>query len=493
MKTLPYISAIKEQRFQVSNSKPANKKTFHSPQPNSANKKTFHSPQPNSANKKTFHFSLLTFNLKRTFHSSLLTFNSKRTFHFSLLTFNLKSVLIASFFLFNLNVLSGQSLEILTKEALEKNPEIQKFELQYTIASEKVNEVNTLPNTEFGVGYFVSEPETRTGAQRFKVSIKQMLPWFGNITARENYVSSLADAKYEDIVIAKRKLIVSVSQSYYNLYANKAKQEVLIENIKLLETYETLALTSVEIGKASAVDVLRLQIRQNELQQLRDVLNQHYITEQTQFNKHLNRKKEIAISIVNELNIPSEDFEINTKNLVLHPELLKYDKLYQSIEQSELLNQKESSPLIGFGLDYINVNKRPNMNFSDNGKDIIMPMVSVSIPIFNKRYKSKTKQNELQQQEVLAQKQERLNTLETLLDKAVNDRVSTRISYTTQTKNLKQAKDVETILVKSYETGTINFNDILDIQELQLKFQMNQIESIKNYYLHTTIINYLTN
>ena len=119
------------------------------------------------------------------------------------------------------------------------NPEIQKFELQYKRVSEKVNEVNTIPNTEFGVGYFVSEPETRTGAQRFKVSAKQMLPWFGSITARENYVSSLAETKYEDIVIAKRKLMSSVSQSYYKLYANKAKQKVLTNNIELLKTYET--------------------------------------------------------------------------------------------------------------------------------------------------------------------------------------------------------------------------------------------------------------
>jgi len=79
------------------------------------------------------------------------------------------------------------------------------------------------------------------------------------------------------------------------------------------------------------------------------------------------------------------------------------------------------------------------------------------------------------------------------LDKAVKKRTSARISYDTQTKNLKQAKDAETILVKSYETGTIDFNDVLDIQELQLKFQMNQVESIKTYYLQTTIINYLTN
>ena len=387
----------------------------------------------------------------------------------------------------------AQQLETFIDEALANSPEIQKFELNYNIASEKVSEVNTIPNTEFGVGYFVSEPETRTGAQRFKVSAKQMLPWFGNITARENYVSSLADAKYEDIVIAKRKLMASVSQSYYNLYANKAKREVLTENIKLLETYETLALTSVEVGKASVVDVLRLQMRQNEMEQLEQVLEQQYLAEQTAFNNLLNRENNVEVNVVDELIIPLEDFEINSENLEMHPELLKYDKLYQSVEQSELLNQKESSPMIGFGLDYINVEKRPDMIFSDNGKDIVMPMVSLSIPIFNKKYKSQTRQNELQQQEINAQKQERLNKLETLLDKAINDRISAQISYATQAKNLKRAKNAEDILIKSYETGTIDFNDVLDIQELQLKFQLNQIESIKMYYLQTTIINYLTN
>jgi len=234
-----------------------------------------------------------------------------------------------------------------------------------------------------------------------------------------------------------------------------------------------------------------LQMRQNDLQQLKDVLQQQFLAEQTNFNNLLNRKNDVVVTVVDSLTIPIEDFEINTENLSIHPELVKFDKLYQSVEKSELLNQKESSPMIGFGLDYINVAERPNMDFSDNGKDIVMPMVSVSIPIFNKKYKSQTKQNDLQQQEITAQKQERLNALETLLDKANNERISARISYATQTKNLQQAKDAEDILIKSYETGTIDFNDVLDIQELQLKFQMNQIESVKTYYVQSTIINYL--
>ena len=399
------------------------------------------------------------------------------------------------FFLFSLFyslLIQSQELEGYIEEALANNPEIQKYELQYKIVSEKINEVNTLPNSEVGVGYFVSEPETRTGPQRFKISAKQMIPWFGTITARENYVSSLADAKYEDIVIAKRKLVASVSQSYYNLYAIKAKQKVLQQNIDLLKTYETMALTFVEVGKASAVDVLRLQMRQNELDQLHKVLTQNFLAEQTVFNKLLNRDKSIAVKVVDVLSIPSDETALLKNNLELHPELLKFDKLYASVEKSELLNQKESKPNIGFGLDYIAVSERTDLSFSDNGKDILMPMVTLSIPIFNKKYNSKSKQNELKQQEISAQKQTRLNKLESTLDKAINNRIATKIQFDTQVKNLKQAKDAEDILIRSYETGTIDFNDVLDIQELQLKFQINQIESIKKYYLQTTIINYLT-
>ena len=408
-----------------------------------------------------------------------------------LIKFDIKIIVIFSFSLFTINFLGAQELQSLISESLLNSPKIKKFELQYRIASEKVNEVNTLPNTDFGVGYFVSEPETRTGAQRFKVSIKQRLPWFGSITARENYINSLAFTKYEDITIAKRKLIVSVSKSYYKLATNTAKKAILNNNIKLLKTYEILALKSVEVGKASVVDVLLLQIRTNEIQQLIRFLEQQYISEQTNFNKLLNRDKDTAINTLNALDIPSVDFEMNPEKLVFHPELLKYDKLYQSIEKSELLNQKENKPTIGFGLDYVNVSNRTDLNFSDNGKDILMPMLSISIPIFNTTYKSKTKQNELQQEEFLVQKQDRLNALEVLLDNAINNRVFARVSYETQVKNLKQAKNAEEILVKNYETGMIDFKEILDIQELQLKFEMNTIESVNNYFIQTTIINYL--
>ena len=394
---------------------------------------------------------------------------------------------------FTASVVKAQELQYFILEAENNNPEIKAFNLRYSIAEEKVNEVNWVPNTEFSAGYFVSEPETRTGPQRARFSARQMLPWFGTITARENYATAMANAEYIEIVIAKRKLSLSVSQSYFGLYEIKAQQRVLSKNVLLLKTYEKIALKSLEVGKASAVDVLRLQIRQNELQQQKDVLDEAYLAAQISFNKLLHRERTTALIIPNELFLPNEDVLPLKRVLALNPELLLYDKRYESVAKEELLNKNELNPMIGFGLDYIPVSERTDMNFNDNGKDVFMPMMTVSIPLFNNKFKSITKQNELRQLEINSQKESRLNILESAFAKAISQLNQAKIQYYTQEKNLQQAQDAEEILIENYQTGTIDFNDILDIQELQLKFQMNQISAVTSYYTQTAVINYLIN
>ena len=386
----------------------------------------------------------------------------------------------------------AQELQSYIEEAWMNNPKIQAFELRYNQAKEKVSEANWLPNTEFGAGYFISEPETRTGAQKARFSIKQMLPWFGTIASRENYSRAIAETDYLDFIIARRKLALSVAQGYYELYGLNALRAVLDENIKLIQTYEELALKSVEVGKASAVDVLRLQIRQNELQQQIGVLEEQIVAEHAKFNGWLNRNSNDRVLVVEEMTIPELD-PVTADSLKINPELMRFDRLYESVIQAELLNQKERAPMLGLGLDYVPVEERPEVSISDNGKDIVMPMVSLSIPIFNNRYDSRTRQNELHKQEIEFLKQERLNLLEAKFAEALALRNKARISFNTQTKNLKQARDAEQLLIKSYETGTIDFSDVLDIQELQLKFQMNQIQSVQLYYVQSAIINYLIN
>ena len=386
----------------------------------------------------------------------------------------------------------AQQLQDYIEQAQANNPNIRAFELKHSIALEKVDEVDQLPNTEFGFGYFVSEPETRTGAQKARISAKQMLPWFGTITSNQEYAHSLAETEYIDYLIAKRKLALDVAKSYYELYGLQSIQLVLDQNIALLKSFEELALRSVEVDQASAVDVLRLQIRQNELQQEKEIIAEQFRGEQTKFNHLLNRDGLLAVTLPTSVEIPDED-PVTLDSLELNPELVKFDKLYQSVDQAELLNRKESAPMFGLGIDYIPVQERPDMNFSDNGKDIIMPMVSVSIPIFNKKHDSRTRQNELRKQQITHQRMDRLNNLESAKAKAIASRNQARIAFMTQKKNLEQARHAEQILIKNYETGTIDFEEVLDIQELQLKFQIRQIQSVQLYFVQSAIINYLVN
>lgn len=405
--------------------------------------------------------------------------------------------LIFCFSLFASATIAAQELQPYIQEALQNNPNIQAFETRYAIAEEKVKEAQWLPNTEFSAGYFVGKPQTRVGAQRARFSAKQMLPWFGTISTRKKYATSRAETDYMDYVIAKRKLALAVSQSYYNLYGIKAQQAVLEKNIQLLKTYETLALTAVEVNTASAVDVLRIQIRQNELQQRKEVLEEAFQAAQVGFNNLLNRNDNAAVVVPAFAFIPEKD-PLLLDSIQVNPELLRYDTMYASVQQAEALNQKQSAPRWGVGIDVVPVEALPAFSFvyrdldlSANGKDIIMPMVSLSVPLFNKRYASKTKQNELRMQEISLQKMERQNVLEAALAKAVAQRNEARIAFTTQTKNLQQAKDAEQILMKNYETATVDFNELLDIQELQLKFQYQQIGSIQQYFTQAAIINYL--
>ncbi|MDH3698482.1 MAG: TolC family protein [Flavobacteriaceae bacterium] len=400
-------------------------------------------------------------------------------------------IALVGFILFGLTT-KAQTLQDYIQEAEANNPGIQAFEKRFLIAQEKINEANWLPNTEIGLGYFISEPETRTGAQVARFSTRQMVPWFGTISARQNLADAMAQTDYQDYVIQKRKIALKVARSYYRLYDNRAKQKVLEENIALLQIYEELALTAIEVDKATAVDVLRLQIRQNEIEQKNKMLQESFLAEQAAFNGLLNREKNAEVNFPQLLSLPDRE-SIELDSLQLNPEILKYDKMYESVAQEERLNQKERNPVFGIGLDYVPVEERPDLVFEDNGKDIVMPMVSMSIPIFNNRFDSKSKQNAMRQQELVFRKQERLIELETALARAISERNEARIIYDMQETNLKRAKDAEEILIKNYETGTIDFNDILDIQELQLKFQMAQISATQAFFRELMLINYLTN
>ncbi|MDC6354945.1 MULTISPECIES: TolC family protein [unclassified Robiginitalea] len=394
--------------------------------------------------------------------------------------------------LFVLGVVSGmgaQEIRYFFELAETNNPELRALRLRHDLAGEKVNEARALPDTEIGAGVFVSEPETRTGAQVVRFSVRQMLPWFGQITARENFASSMAEVEYLDWVIARRQLRLEVAQAYYRLQALRQQIGILEQQAVLLDSYREVALAAVEAGKASAVDVLRLEIRKNDVTARSQVLENQYESGAFAFFRLINATETAIGFMVTEL--PGELPEPDPPVLGPHPELEKYDRLFASVAREEALNRKSAAPKIGLGLDYIPVAERTDMVIPDSGKDIVMPMVSFSFPLFRSPYKSRTRQNEFRQAALEAEENARRNRLEGMLQQAWQGQRSARVRFATLTENSQNTRQAIEILLKNYQTQQADFGDLLEMQEMELKLELERTEAFASYLSQGALVNYL--
>lgn len=385
----------------------------------------------------------------------------------------------------------SQSLNSLVDTALLNNPKLKASKIKLEYIKERLNEVNYISNTKIAYGYFVTKPETKTGAQNYKISLKQQIPWFGTISAKKKYVNSLSDAEYEEILISSKKLILNVSKSYYNLFLIKETKKLIKENISILDRYMKFVNKSIEVGNASLSDLLKVKIRRNQQLEKYKLKDKDYEIESINLNQFLDRDESIRINLTDSLIMDISKLSIKKFDLSKHSEILKFDKLYNSIVNSELINRKDRLPKLEFGIDYINVAKTNMPSVKNDGRDIFMPMASVSIPIFSKKNSSISRQNKLKIRELEMNKLDRINALKSLFY-STNHRMSKAlIDFNFQKKNINNVLDIENLLLKEYETGKIDINDILDINESLIKFKIKKLEALKRYNDLSLIIDYI--
>lgn len=387
---------------------------------------------------------------------------------------------------------NGQSLESFLLVAEQNSPELQVMEYHYQSALEKINEAGSLPDTKIGAGYFVQEPETRVGAQRAKLTAIQMLPWFGTLEAQRESATAIAETELQGIEIAKRKLFLKVKQRFFELYEKQRTAIILRENLTILETFETLALSELENDRSSMVDVLKLQMEKNvinnKIASIDEVLN----SLNKAFNLVLNRNTMHEVIILDSLFIDTEMVNFSKEQLLDHPKLIQLDAKQKAVLQSELVARKQGQPNIGVGLDYVVVEEREAIDLFDNGKDIVMPMITVTIPLFSKKYISKQKQLQLQQQAIGSGKLVVKNELEIIFENALSQFNNARRTVKTQRDNIYQAEQTQKVILATYQTAKLDFEQILEMQQLLLTFRLEEVKSITAYFNNKSVLEFLT-
>jgi len=404
----------------------------------------------------------------------------------------MKSKIFIVIFLMTLFSSNAQSLENYLQEAEWNNPELKAKKLKYNSAIEKIVEVGSLPNTSIGASYFVQEPETRVGAQKAKFSIVQKLPWFGTLEAKQASAELFANSKLDEVDVFRRDLFFKVKTSYFKLYELNRQRSIVEENVEIMKTFESLALNELENNRSTMVDVLKIRMEKNALLNQLSTTDQNILSESVVFNLLLNRNEGVQVQVIKDFDdfIIKEDYPKTMINN--NPKIGRLLNIKNALNKSELAVKKEGLPNIGIGLDYVLVDERNIENLVDNGKDIIMPMINISVPLFSKKYSSKQKQLQLDQKAIDNSLESTKNSLVTEYEKAVKTMLNAKSTIQTQDLNIEEADKAKKVLLAAYETGKIDFEQLLEIQQLKLKFQFKKASSEKVFATQAAKLEYLT-
>ncbi|WP_186756406.1 TolC family protein [Echinicola salinicaeni] len=395
-----------------------------------------------------------------------------------------------------INASMAQSLEDYLVEAGENNPGLKAKYAFYMSSLEKVPQLGQLPDPELSFGFFLKDMATLMGDQQLNVSIKQRFPWFGTFQSQKDEASLLAQANYLEFEKAKDELYNQVKQSYYQLYLWSHHRMIAEENLELLEAMERLALNRFKGGipgvKGKMTDVLRIQSKSKEVAALIEEYEEEMELEQVKFNQLLNRpidqKVNVDYSVLEQEMIWQRQVimdSIRTQN----PDIIKLDVMGEAYQKRSEVANKAGLPSIGIGLDYMVNSPRSPMGEIGNGMgyipggmghNMVMPMVSLSLPIYRKKYKAAIREAERLRELSIYQKEQVLNSLEFQMEqgfKQIKDAERNLKLYQDQAALLQRSFD---LILAEYSSGEGDFEELLNVQQELLDFEMKISEAIVN-------------
>ncbi len=427
--------------------------------------------------------------------------------------------------------------------AAKNNPTVLQLYYDYEASLQKVPQVGSLPDPELSVGVFLKPMELLGGKQIADIRIMQMFPWFGVLNSAKDEMSRMAKAKFESFRNAKLQVFYDVQRSWFEL--NKIKQDIRIseKNIDILRTIERLSLikfkasssegnsSSVSGGNftktststssssssgmqsmggssgnvqssasapmqnntmgstsanSSLVDLYRIQIEIGELENNIALLKNQQNTIAARFNTYLNRKLESKVWLPDSLKADtlSQSFlEISNNMLATNPMLGMINFEQQSYEARKKMVTRMGYPMVGLGLNYSLINESDNAmsNPSMNGKDMIMPMVTLTLPIYRKKYYAMKKEVDFMKSASEKTYQATSNQLQAEYYEALQlyQDAQRRIKlYENQSRLANKSLD---ITIKDFSSSSSGLTDILIIRQQVLNYEFKMIEAIVDY------------
>lgn len=405
-----------------------------------------------------------------------------------------KSIILLSFFLLGGAYLGkAQTLQDYLILAAENNPMLKGKYAEFEASLQKVAQANSLPDPTISMGYFISPVETRVGPQLAKFGLNQMFPWFGTLKSAGQIQALNAEYKFELFLQARNELFYQVKQIWFELHQINEEIDLQKEHQAVLESFKQLATTGFKNGKSSLSDVLRVDIKLDQVNSEIRILDKKLKPLNISFNRLLNRpdSEEIVLS-------EKQDFETLSINyrrdslIAMNPLLSSLEIQSQLHEESKRLARLQGMPKFGVGIDYVLVGKRSDMSPPDNGRDILMPMVSMSIPINRAKYSAAIQEAQFNKEAVVNYRENLENLLFTEYESAWFELEKASELSDLYTRQSQKTEQVLNLYVTAYKNSGSDFEEILRLQEELISLKISDSKARRDYCIQIAKLDLLT-
>jgi outer membrane protein TolC len=440
---------------------------------------------------------------------------------------------------------STDSLMSYLELAAKRNPVVLQRFYEYQAALQKVPQVGSLPDPELSTGIFLNPMEIINGNQVADIRLMQMFPWFGVLKNAKNEMSLMAKAKYESFRDVSLQMSLDVQRTWYELQKNQQIIRISENNIEILHTLERLALVKFKSAPASGngnsasgtsqsnssnqgnsnipsgmysmgnsasanstssvsnssssmqsstmssqssgsrlADLYRIQIEIGDMENNIALLKNQQNTLLARFNTYLNRPVESQVTLPDSLKADTLTLSllaISDSMLANNPMLSMLEYEQQSLDARKQMVSGMSYPMIGLGVNYSVITKSEMSTSAMNGKDMIMPMLTVTLPIYQKKYKALKAEADLLKSATQQGLQASSNSLQIEYYEAIQlfeDSGRKMKLYEDQSRMVKSSFD---LMVKSFSVSGTDLTEVLRVRQQLLDYETKQVEAIANY------------
>lgn len=453
-------------------------------------------------------------------------------------------------FLYPKNLKAQDSLTNYLIRSAQNNPALKASYNQYLASLEMIPQVGSLPEPDLSFAFFLKPKQELMGNQNVDIRYMQMFPWFGTLTAAKNEAAQMAKARFQEFSEARNRLFFDLTSLYYQLYRLEKEKSLAQKNLKYLKTYEQLSLIRFRAGSSAPsgggeqsyttpslnnktsgtqggmnnqpqqgmsgqqassgggmpqegaampkgkgiVDVLRVQMDINDLESSLAFLDDQKAPLRAAFNAYLNRPVSSPVFIPDTLLPVKADttLKVLTDSIVSNNPMLKMYAAEQEsyktrIEKTRLMGL----PMFGIGIDYEVLSRRSDVMGSDNGKDMIMPMLNVKLPIYRKKYTAMRKESEYLMSASKNKQTNALNNLQVDLQNALLNLKNAERKIDLFKRQSYLAGQSLNVLTTTYSSAGIDLEEVLRMQQKLLDYQYKLVEAIVDQNTGVANIGYL--